>query len=119
METQEQKQYGTNAQETNNSNSGKEELIKTENIDGTPFTIITVENETRIALGQFAVTDNLTEKEVINTVKQIKKQDWNFLIAVLGAITIQTVEQSYVKVHERMKQTILEELKEKLELKNI
>lgn len=104
----------TNAQEKeNNGNSGNEELIKTEPVGDTPFVKITVENEVRIALGQFAVTDNLTEQEVKKVEKQIKQIDWHFMIAVLGAIAIQTVEQSYVKVHERMKKEIIKELTNK------
>lgn len=110
METQEQEQYGTNVKETSNSSSSKEELIKTEEIEGTPFTIIRVEGETRIALGQFAVTETLTKEDEKKTIAKIKKTDWNFMLAVLGAITIQTVEQSYVKVHERMKEAIKKEL---------
>lgn len=111
-----QNTQNTKTNKTDNTESSKEELVKTEQIENTPFTIITVENETRIALGQFAVTENLTGKEVINTIKQIKKQDWNMLIAVLGAITIQTVEQSYVKVHERMKKAIIEEITKEFKL---
>lgn len=91
METLEQKHTGTSANETNNSNSSKEELIKREEIVDTPFIKITNENGVFLTMGSYRLTDVLNETEILELEMEIKRTNWKFLTAVIGVITNQTI----------------------------
>lgn len=91
MKTQEQEQSGINAPETNKPNSGSKELIKQTEIEGTPFKKIETENEMFIGIGNYRLTDKLNEFEGDLLELELKRTNWKFMIAVIGAITNQTV----------------------------
>lgn len=106
----EQNVSSTDAENKDNLNSSKEELIKTEQIGETPFIMVSRENERFVTLGQHQLTDNLyekEEKEVAKLIKKIKETDWEFLIAVIGAITTNIIN--------RYQEEVKTELTKKLE----
>lgn len=86
----EQKHSGTNVNETNNSNSG-EELIKQTEIEGTPFKKIETAAGNWIALGQYRLTDLIGDVELELKVMELQRTDWQMMIAIIGAVTNQTV----------------------------
>lgn len=74
--------------ETDNKNS-----FKIEDIANSPFTKVSGGEEVFVALGQYRLTDEtISRKEVDKLEAMIKKTDWRFLCAVIGAITKQTVD---------------------------
>lgn len=89
-ETQEQEQYGINANVTDNKNSG--ELIEQIEVEGTPFKMVGTEHHGYfVALGPYRLTETAGKKEIKEFAEKLEKQDWNFLVAVIGAVTQQTV----------------------------
>lgn len=74
---------------TDNSNSGE---VRTEQIGNTPFVKVSSDNDGFIALGQYRLTDSTTGEELDSIEEEIKNMNWKFMIAVIGAITKQTVE---------------------------
>lgn len=89
METKEEKQSYTGVSLTDKENSGN---VKTEQIGETPFVKITSDNENFIALGQYRLTSEETGESLEEIEKEIKAMNWKFMIAVIGAITNQTIQ---------------------------
>lgn len=91
METQEQKPFGITAKETDKPEYG--ELIKKEEIAGTPFKWITAEDKTFLTLGQYRLTGNIqTQQEITKITKTLKNTDWEIMCALIGAIVNQTIQ---------------------------
>lgn len=77
--------------EIDNKASG-EELVKVEQIEGTPFIKVIQEGKGFIAIGQRRLTDNLEVYELEHKAQTISELDWEFMISVVGAIVEQCVE---------------------------
>lgn len=58
------------------------ELIKRENIENTPFTIITIEKEHFATMGKYRITEPTKNKEEL--IKEIQTITWNRLIQVIS-----------------------------------
>ena len=63
----------TNAEKQNNSNST---LVEIDNIEGTPFKMVTTEEGSFAAYGNNRITDYMDKEELI---KKIEQKDWNLL----------------------------------------
>ena len=80
MEETKVKQLHTNVNGTDKKNSG-EELVKRENIDDSPFQIITQEGYSFGVMGEYRVTDKDNDKNKIK--KELKKITWNRIVQVI------------------------------------
>lgn len=59
----------------------------------TPFVRVTGPDASFIALGQYRLTPGTVDEKKLDKLEaQLKKTDWEFMIAVIGAITKQTVD---------------------------
>lgn len=90
-ETQELEQYGITANETNKENSG-EQIIQTE-VEGTPFKWVKLHQNTGVflALGQYRLTETMEGDKAYFVTEELKKTNWEMMIAIIGAVTQQTV----------------------------
>lgn len=90
METLDISNTGIDANEQNNSKSS--ELVKTEQIGKTPFVLVKREDENTgfVALGQYKLTEEGITMKGAETLTG--GEDWEFMIAVIGAITNQTIQ---------------------------
>lgn len=62
-------------------------------VEGTPFIRVLGVEQSFIALGQYRLTEGTVDEKKLNKLEgQLKKMDWEFMIAVIGAITKQVVE---------------------------
>ncbi|AXH76379.1 MAG: hypothetical protein [Microviridae sp.] len=61
----------------------KYELLKRDRIENTPFEIISTERGCFIGLGQFRLTNFITNQECI---EMINDKDWNLLLACINVI---------------------------------
>lgn len=77
--------------EIDNKASG-EELVKVEQIEGTPFITVVREGKGFIAIGQRRLTDELEPYELEHKAKTIAETDWEFMVSVIGAVVEQCVE---------------------------
>ena len=92
METTTLENLSMNVKEVNNTDSGNETIVRKE-MENSPFTIITIEEESFGVMGQYRLTETYkTRKEVE---EELNKMTWNRLVQVF---------------------MILNELKEKTEL---
>ncbi len=80
MEETKIKQLHTNVNGTDKENSG-EELVKRENIEDSPFQIITQEGYSFGVMGEYRVTDKDNDKSKIK--KELKKITWNRIVQVI------------------------------------
>ncbi len=80
MEETKVKQLHTNVNGTDKENSG-EELVKRENIEDSPFQIITQEGYSFGVMGEYRVTDKDNDKSKIK--KELKKITWNRIVQVI------------------------------------
>lgn len=76
-------QLQTNVQETENNSQSSEHLIERERVDNTPFTIVTIQQGTFIAISNRRVTDYITKEECYNL---IKEKPWSLIIESLLTI---------------------------------
>lgn len=60
------------------------EIIKRNVIHDTPFTIITTDEGSFIAMGRYRVSDLMSEDQCL---ERILAKDWNLLISAIGIIT--------------------------------
>lgn len=82
---QEQEGTHTIAEKQTSSKS----LIDREQINGTPFTLITTEEGSFLSIGKYKVTETQTEAECL---LQIEEKDWNLLLNTVTAIKKLTKE---------------------------
>lgn len=76
----------------NNSNSNSE-LIKRTEVENTPFTVITIENESFVTLGKYRLTEKFeTEKEAIESASKIT---WDNIMQVI-TIMILNIEKETI-----------------------
>ena len=63
----------------------KEELIERIEIEGSPFTLVKIDREIFIGMGQYRLTEvfNIDEKSVEELVAETEKISWNRLIQVI------------------------------------
>ena len=80
METQLKEKSSKNAKKVNKQNSSKEELVKREDIKDTPFTIVTIEEESFGAMGGFRLTEKGTKEEIK---KELEEITWNRIVQVM------------------------------------
>lgn len=78
------------AKETNSKSYSE---ISKEQIGDSPFEKISGGDEVFIALGQYRLTGERDDKQLAKLEKAIKGTDWKFMVAVIGAIAKQTVDQ--------------------------
>lgn len=76
-----QEQAFTNSKEVNKQDSLNKELIKREEVENSPFTIITVNKESFGTMGEYRITD--THKTVEAVRKELKKITWNRIVQVM------------------------------------
>lgn len=92
MKTTELLDLQTNANANNNSESnGKEELIKQERIEDTPFTFVKEhDNPGFIALGIYKVSDAMfnTIEEAYDFLMMLDGLNWNFILNVFSVFGI-------------------------------
>lgn len=89
--------------------SKNEELIKTVQIENTPFTIVEDEKGKRICLGHYAVTD---EGEQIQHLEiEIPKTDWKFMLNVMQVIVDVSLNQRELDARIRASQEATKEAK--------
>lgn len=79
----------TQSKETTKQESS--ELVKQEEIEGTPFKLVTTEKGAFIAMGQYRLTEVQAEEELRKYVATMAEMNWEFITAVIGAITKQTI----------------------------
>lgn len=95
METQEQGLYGTNAKETNNTNSSKNELtVKNSRIENTPF-ILRWEKEKGYSWGMAGYKVSQWYENENECLKDVKKITWDKIIAIASIIS-----ESIIKLKE-------------------
>lgn len=61
-------------------------------IGETPFIEVVEGGKRFIALGQYRLTEGESRAAVDKLIKRLTKEDWKFMIAVIGAITDQTIK---------------------------
>ena len=83
------KQLGLNADQTDNVNSGNEQLFTTEDIKNTPFTKVYDENMGGyfVAYGNHVLTrPTKEEKEVDLEIKVLSRTNWKIMLNAIGVI---------------------------------
>lgn len=92
MKNTESKALDLNADQTNKENSSNEQLFVTEDIEGTPFTMVDDDNMggSFIAYGRHVITKiAATPDEYVKLLKQkdeLQKFDWEILLNAIGVI---------------------------------
>lgn len=69
-----------------------EELIKVDNITGTPFTTVTTDDGTFVAMGKYRLTDVYEHKE--DAILQASTNNWEFILSVMYAVLINNEKQA-------------------------
>lgn len=86
-----------NDEELNDRKIRSDEMVKRENVKGSPFSIIQTENKTFIALGMYKVSqDELSYKECKEA---IEKKDWSLILNVARLIAMDEI-----KIDQKMQQ---------------
>lgn len=76
----------SSAKSTDKKNSSKnKELIKREDVDGTPFTIVKTEGQYFIAIGLSRITEKTENKK--DLLKLIEEKDWTLLMNAVVAVS--------------------------------
>lgn len=81
-----------NANETDNKNSNYE-MVEREEIEETPFTMITIEGKSFGTMGIHRLTEYGTKKEIR---KELKEFSWNRLVQVLMLLEEQNVVKELI-----------------------
>lgn len=78
----------SNAKEAHNTNLNSTELIKKEEVENTPFTIVTTENEIFAVMGEYRVTEKYDKNEYgVGQLKaMVQEITWNRLVQVIMII---------------------------------
>jgi len=71
----------TKKEKTNNNDSLNKELIEREEIENSPFTIITVEGKSFGVMGKYRLTEEGKDKDEVR--KELKEITWNRIIQVM------------------------------------
>lgn len=75
----------TFAKETNKSDSSNEELITFQEVENTPFTVITHKDQgSAVFLGKFRLSHYFSEEK--EAFEDAKRMDWERLIQVMGVV---------------------------------
>lgn len=84
----------TSAQKTENNSQSGEELITREQIEGTPFQLITTNGFTFLALGRYRMTQEVSANEENKTElrKKVENKDWNLVLDTIIVLIDSTVE---------------------------
>lgn len=101
METQEQKQSVTTVNETNSTNySENTELVKQREIKGTPFKMVELpDGKSILTLGQYRLTEPSDNEHELSTLESdLKNTNWQLMIAIIGAISNQTVMTYFAEI---------------------
>lgn len=79
-------QLQTNVNGKGRQNSGKKnkELVKREQIEGTPFEIITTNKKHFIGMGSYRMTSEVENKEEL--IKMIQDKEWSLIIQTISAV---------------------------------
>lgn len=87
---QEQSLGLTSARKKDSLKSGKKkQLIKREPVEGTPFTIITMDKKSFITVGAYRLSEETTNKEEL--LRQIENKDWTLTTNVISMIAEQVI----------------------------
>jgi len=71
----------TKQEKTNNNDSLNKELIEREEIENSPFTIITVEGKSFGVMGKYRLTEEGKDKDEVR--KELEEITWNRIIQVM------------------------------------
>lgn len=86
----------------------EDEIVKRERVEGTPFTIVQMENKTFIALGMYRISnEDLTYKDCKEA---IKNKDWGLILNVARLIAMDEInvnEETKQKKREMVKKDAL------------
>lgn len=92
MKTQELEQSHTTVNENDNSNSSKNtEMIQREEVENSPFQIITIEGKHFLTLGNYRVTEETTDKEILR--EMVKQRDWRLLASYTTIIAEKVINE--------------------------
>ncbi|AXH75301.1 MAG: hypothetical protein [Microviridae sp.] len=61
-----------------------EQLIQREDVDGTPFIMITIKDETFGTLGNYKITESYYNKKQCEN--ELRKMDWNNVVKVMTVV---------------------------------
>lgn len=85
-------QLQTSAKKIAKQNSGKKkQLIKRERYKDTPFDIITVAKEHWVGMGNFKLSEKVTDKKILTD--RIDEKNWWFITTVINTVIIATQQQ--------------------------
>lgn len=92
------RESSSNEDQVQNSHIRPDEIIKRENIKGTPFTIVQIKNQTFVALGMYKLTQDLTYKECLEA---IKNKDWALILNIARLIAIDEINITKATLEEQ------------------
>lgn len=75
-----------NVEETHNNNSS---LITREEIEGTPFTIVTNEGKSFLTMGKYKISEEMEKEEI--AIYMIENK-WNIIVTIAGIIAEHTIK---------------------------
>lgn len=81
MEISSKKKSSKSAKETDNLKSSNEELIKREEIEDTPFMVITTEGKSFGVMGRWRITEDKENEWQVKD--ELKKMTWNRITQVI------------------------------------
>lgn len=71
-----------NAENTNNVDSSKSELVEMVKVENTPFTLIRQESEWYVTIGKYRISESIGSKE--EAMEDAKRVDWERVMQVCG-----------------------------------
>lgn len=88
--------------------TGKEEknelLTEVDPIQGSPFSVVRVEDKYFLALGKYRLTElNESKEDILATVNDV---DWNRLLAVMNVVATEVFKEEYEKMERGGKDSI-------------
>lgn len=87
----------TDVENTNNLEFSKNtELIKQEEIAGTPFRRVTTEEGEFISLGIKRLTELESKEQIDEKIEELQKINWKFMLSVMSVLTQETVAQLHL-----------------------
>lgn len=66
----------------------KDEIVRREKVEGTPFTIVQQQEKTFIAMGMYKVSQDMTYRECKQA---IKEKEWNLILNIARLITMDEI----------------------------
>jgi hypothetical protein len=94
MEKQTLEDSVMNVERVNKKDSGNEQLVEREAIENSPFTIITVDEQSFGVMGEFRVTEKYTWKDDVR--KELEKITWNRIVQVFMILNKLTKDESFM-----------------------